>query len=344
MVAHNLSRDDSYHANLRNIVNTLEERHPLTRSPETFYGGGRVREFVATGNSSPYPAVQMLAEMASEGGTVGGSMSSIRADAIRGGKVNRLKKANRWLGFVDKGIGSIVRPITEPIAHALGQAGANKIMGGKVNRLKKANRWLGFVDKGIGSIVRPITEPIANALGQAGANKIMGYGGKMRKRRGGAHPDPVIQKAYEATELARLSANHPELLTSTKHYKSLMSAYNRAKRLHAMRGGQNAPIGRRSGAGLKEVVEKVKGAYSHIPKPIKDLAQKHAIQYVESKMRGRTPKKEGGRRSGGKRARSSSDEPKRGRGARAMIVKKVMAEKGLSMIEASKYVKAHGLY
>jgi len=32
------------------------------------------------------------------------------------------------------------------------------------------------------------------------------------------------------------------------------------------------------------------------------------------------------------------------RSARAEIVKKVMAEKGCSMIEASKYVKAHGLY
>jgi len=30
--------------------------------------------------------------------------------------------------------------------------------------------------------------------------------------------------------------------------------------------------------------------------------------------------------------------------ARAVVVKKVMAEKGLSMIEASKYVKAHNLY
>jgi hypothetical protein len=35
---------------------------------------------------------------------------------------------------------------------------------------------------------------------------------------------------------------------------------------------------------------------------------------------------------------------KRPASARAMIVKKVMAEQGLSMIEASKYVKANGLY
>jgi len=35
---------------------------------------------------------------------------------------------------------------------------------------------------------------------------------------------------------------------------------------------------------------------------------------------------------------------KGGRNARAEIVKKVMKEKGLKLIEASKYVKAHGLY
>jgi hypothetical protein len=33
-----------------------------------------------------------------------------------------------------------------------------------------------------------------------------------------------------------------------------------------------------------------------------------------------------------------------GRNKRAEIVKQVMREKGLKMIEASKYVKAHGLY
>lgn len=36
--------------------------------------------------------------------------------------------------------------------------------------------------------------------------------------------------------------------------------------------------------------------------------------------------------------------PDDGRRKRAEVVKRVMAEKGLSMIEASKYVKAHGLY
>lgn len=43
-------------------------------------------------------------------------------------------------------------------------------------------------------------------------------------------------------------------------------------------------------------------------------------------------------------AKSALGGAKGGKNARAMIVKKVMAEKGLKLIEASKYVKAHGLY
>jgi hypothetical protein len=46
---------------------------------------------------------------------------------------------------------------------------------------------------------------------------------------------------------------------------------------------------------------------------------------------------------GGKKKRAPAG-PNDGRRKRAEVVKRVMAEKGLSMIEASKYVKAHGLY
>jgi len=47
--------------------------------------------------------------------------------------------------------------------------------------------------------------------------------------------------------------------------------------------------------------------------------------------------------TGGRRRRAPAG-PSDGRRKRAEVVKKVMAEQGLSMIEASKYVKAHGLY
>jgi hypothetical protein len=46
---------------------------------------------------------------------------------------------------------------------------------------------------------------------------------------------------------------------------------------------------------------------------------------------------------GGKKRRAPAG-PSDGRRKRAEIVKKVMAEKGMKMIEASKYVKTHGLY
>jgi hypothetical protein len=45
----------------------------------------------------------------------------------------------------------------------------------------------------------------------------------------------------------------------------------------------------------------------------------------------------------GKKKRAPAG-PDDGRRKRAAVVRKVMADKGLSMIEASKYVKAHGLY
>jgi hypothetical protein len=48
-------------------------------------------------------------------------------------------------------------------------------------------------------------------------------------------------------------------------------------------------------------------------------------------------------RGSGKKRRAPAG-PSDGRRKRAEIVKKVMAEKGMKMIEASKYVKAHGLY
>lgn len=50
-----------------------------------------------------------------------------------------------------------------------------------------------------------------------------------------------------------------------------------------------------------------------------------------------------GSSSGGKRKRAKAG-PSDGRRKRAEIVKRVMKEHGMSMVEASKYVKAHGLY
>jgi hypothetical protein len=47
--------------------------------------------------------------------------------------------------------------------------------------------------------------------------------------------------------------------------------------------------------------------------------------------------------TGGRRRRAPAG-ANDGRRKRAEVVKRVMAEKGMKMIEASKYVKEHGLY
>jgi len=64
-----------------------------------------------------------------------------------------------------------------------------------------------------------------------------------------------------------------------------------------------------------------------------------AMESAKAKADADLPK--GGRKPKAKRAGAG---PNDGRRARAEIVKKVMAQKGLSMIEASKYVKQHNLY
>jgi hypothetical protein len=58
---------------------------------------------------------------------------------------------------------------------------------------------------------------------------------------------------------------------------------------------------------------------------------------------GKTGHTEGKGKCGGKKRRSPASAGD-GRRKRAEVVKKVMAEKGMKMIEASKYVKEHGLY
>lgn len=113
-------------------------------------------------------------------------------------------------------------------------------------------------------------------------------------------------------------------------------------------------------------------AFKQVAKVAQPIAEKVAVRAVEKKLGlgrkgGRTS---GGETSGGKfnfgkvlgsvakiaqpiaekvatKAISKAvglGRSKGGRSARAEIVKKVMREKGLKMIEASKYVKAHGLY
>jgi hypothetical protein len=98
------------------------------------------------------------------------------------GGVNRLKKANRWLGFVTKGIGSVVRPITEPIANAIGQTGA-KIVEAQGARYGagKFEDFLGKLKRGYDRVPQPLKQ-----LAEASAAR--GVGQLVKKISGGRKP------------------------------------------------------------------------------------------------------------------------------------------------------------
>jgi hypothetical protein len=84
----------------------------------------------------------------------------------------------------------------------------------------------------------------------------------------------------------------------------------------------------KGGFSLSDVLESAKPAISKAVEKAKPVAKRLAKQAVDE----------------GAKALKDKIGGAGGRAKRAAIVKKVMAEKGLKLIEASKYVKAHNLY
>ena len=95
-----------------------------------------------------FPTGMRLRGGGSDGVSVGyGSVDNSDYESLAtGGKVNRVKKANKWLDFVDKALGTGEKHATavKSIAGA-GVSGGKK----KINRVKKANKWLDFTDKAL---------------------------------------------------------------------------------------------------------------------------------------------------------------------------------------------------
>ena len=120
---------------------------------------------------------------------------------------------------------------------------------------------------------------------------------------------------------------------------------------YAVKGAKLAVAGAKQGAKIAVMV----ASNPIVQDVVKDIAsdkdvQKAVIGQITTMIKGKATENvvedakdeelEGGRIKKGKSPRGKTD----GRAKRAEIVKKVMKEKGLKMIEASKYVKAHNLY
>ena len=108
---------------------------------------------------------------------------------------------------------------------------------------------------------------------------------------------------------------------------------------HSEGGARSGGAKRKSHSTASQYFDGVDSYAKRIGKDAKDIAQ-NASLIKDVTAEGRADLGGKGRSGGAKRMVGAED----GRRKRAAVVKRVMAEKGLSMIQASKYVKEHGLY
>jgi len=200
---------------------------------------------------------------------------------------------------------------------------------------------------------------VANYANQGA--KAVGLGRKGGVRQAPAPADHLEMAVKELVGMMRVNPTHPSepqqglamynrLLKSVAERhgvsaKELAEALQGASDLHAMKGGFKS--GAYEGHGwVTDLMNKKKSLEKESQKKKETKGGKLFTPAMPSRvMRAnviddRTPKTRG-KIGAGKRAPAS---PSSGRMKRAQIVKQVMAEKGLKMIEASKYVKEHGLY
>ena len=187
----------------------------------------------------------------------------------------------------------------------------------KHSDMKGAGFWDDF-KKGFNMVIEPvasIAKAVAPAFGHpeisAGIHAL-GYG----QKRGRGRPKKAELKSANGDLLAMPS---PVLTNGVPPKEQLRGAYGGAK-----------PSDKLKESVIKAVEKKMKGGKK---KEKEEMPKSQDVVHIDFE-KGSLPKKNGGAKSSG------SD----GRKKRAEIVKKVMADRKVSMIEASKIVKQEGLY
>ena len=180
-----------------------------------------------------------------------------------------------------------------------------------------------LVDEAV-KAARPHVESLGNQLGkQVGVENLGTYADKGLKMLGKGRQGRKMAKMSKK-ELAAARASGAAYLHGGQYFKgdAPMSVDDMNK--HKLAGGSFWDTLKKVGRSVVAPAGNALGALVGMP-----LAGTFADQGLKLAGYGKT---------GG--AKKGSD----GRSARNAIVRKVMAEKGLKMIEASKYVKQHGLY
>ena len=209
-------------------------------------------------------------------------------------------------------------------------------LGRHLHGLHGAGFWSDFGD-GFMSVIRPvagIAKSVAPLLGPEGmaASGVMNAIGLGKARRG------------RGTGAGKLTITHGGATNSdTGAYQGKGTGAGRRRGCGTGAGRERddmAMLGMGTGAGMLgqdgHGIRQGGGFLSDLGIPIiSNLAGAIGLGHPEGAGTGAG--------TGGRRRRAPAG-PSDGRRKRAEVVKKVMAEKGLSMIEASKFVKAHGLY
>jgi ribosomal protein L29 len=342
--------------------------------PTMFGGGGRPREYVLP-FTTEYEGPSTLAVGVSNGSYPATLQDSFWGEAMTGGM--------SYDAFKKSKLGKVAVPVGKKLAEKHGEKALEKYLSGngmyvdeeecesssdeegemsggmyhggkKKYGVSRFVKDLGKISKAIG--LKQVLKPIAQAATKKAVSKIEGSGRRRgRPRKGGA-----------------LLTGEDEGLTGA-YPPNMSTVYKGGKKKYGVSRFVK-DLGKISKAvGLKQVL-----------KPIAQAATKKAVEKIEGAGRRGRPMKsavmsaedlgmEGGKKKYGvsrfvkdlgkiskavglkqvlkpiaqaatKKAVGKIEGAGRGRSARAEIVKKVMADKGLSMIEASKYVKANNLY
>ena len=328
--------------------------------PTMFGGGGRPREYVLP-FTTEYEGPSTLAVGVSNGSYPATLQDSFWGEAMTGGM--------SYDAFKKSKLGKVAVPVGKKLAEKHGEKALEKYLSGngmyvdeeecesssdeegemsggmyhggkKKYGVSRFVKDLGKISKAVG--LKQVLKPIAQAATKKAVEKIEGAGRRGRpmksavmsaedlgmeggkKKYGVSRFVKDLGKISKAVGLKQVTKPIAQAATK-KAVEKIEGAGRRGRPMKSavmsaedlgMEGGKKKygvsrfvkDLGKISKAvGLKQVL-----------KPIAQAATKKAVGKIEGAGRGRS--------------------------ARAEIVKKVMADKGLSMIEASKYVKANNLY
>ena len=312
MPSQSISLDNEYNKRLRDMLYDLEHVSIIKHQPEWLGGGSPwPQKYAHSGNAGQYPPVQMLAEFSANGKAVGGGI----IDDVKAKAREYMDKAKEHASQFGMELLDSAKPI--------------------------ARRRVGMVQKDVKSEVSKGRKQLkqledkADSYATEMADKYLGRDQASRTPKG-LGGGKRINKAKKWLEFAKeVGRDAIELFNEATGQKmegrgfgdfiknSINYGLDKGKDITIgdIERGYKSMGGRRcKGAGFGDFL---KNAVNYGLDKGKDVTLGQVIQ--------------GYKDMGGAKL-------KRPPSARAMIVKKVMAEKGMKMIEASKYVKQHGLY